>query len=170
MSRPDDTPVGLADYLAQHYGTLKARIARLLGNRELADDALQDTWLRVNSRSEADGPVHSPTGYLLRMAVNIAVDIRRRQARAVPFDEVQDLMELADPAPGPEQVADDRSRLEALRGLIDRLPERQRLVVLAVHWEGLEQKDIAQRLGVSLRTVELDLKKAHDTLVARRDR
>jgi len=166
----DDTPVVLADYLAEHYAALKSRIARLLGNRELADDALQDTWLRVNSRSDADDPVHSPTGYLLRMAVNIAVDIRRRQARAVSLDEVQELMDLADPAPGPEQVAEDRSRLEALRRLIDRLPERQRDVVLCVHWEGLAHKEVAQRLGVSLRTVELDLKKAHDTLTARRDR
>lgn len=170
MSLPDDTPVALADYLAQHYAALKSKITRLLGNRELADDALQDTWLRVNSRGDADGPVHSPTGYLLRMAVNIAVDIRRRQARAVPFDEIQELMELADPAPGPAQVVEERARMEALGRQIERLPERQRLVVLAVHWEGLAQKDIAARLGVSLRTVESDLKKAHDTLVLRRDR
>ena len=166
----DETPVVLSDYLAKHYVTLKARVARLLGSGDLADDALQDTWLRVNSRPDGEGPIHSPTGYLLRMAVNIAVDIRRRQTRAVPLDEVNDLMDLADPAPGPEQVAEGRSRLEALRVHIERLPERQRQVVLLVHWEGLEQKDIAQRLGVSLRTVEADLKKAHDVLAARRAR
>lgn len=166
----DETPVVLADYLAKHYASLKARVARLLGSGDLADDALQDTWLRVNSRPHEEGAIHSPTGYLLRTAVNIAVDLRRRQTRAVSLDEVDQLMDLADPAPGPEQVVEGRSRLEALRAFIERLPERQRQVFLLVHWEGLEQKDIAQRLGVSLRTVESDLKKAHDYLVARRER
>jgi len=163
------TPMVLVDYLTKHYTTLKSRMTRLLGNGDLAGDALQDTWLRVQSREEEE-PIHSPAGYLLRMAVNIAVDIQRRQGRSLPFDEVAELMDMADPAPGPEQVAEGRSRMEAMRQIIDRMPKRRRQVVLMVHWDGLEQKEVARRLGVSLRTVESDLKRAHDHLIARKDR
>jgi RNA polymerase sigma factor (sigma-70 family) len=165
----EDAQAILADYLLKHYSRLKMRMTRMLGNGDLAGDALQDTWLRVHSRKE-EGPIHSPAGYLLRMAVNIAVDIQRRDARSLPFDEVLDLMDMADTVPGPEQVAEGRSSMEALLEIIDRLPKRQRQVVLLVHWESMEQKEVAKRLGVSLRTVESDLKKAHDYLMARKNR
>lgn len=166
----DDTPPVLSDYLAKHYAVLKARAARLLGSGDLADDALQDTWLRVNSREAEEGPVRSPAAYLLRVAVNIAVDIVRRQARSLPLEDVGELMELVDAAPGPERVTEARMRIESLGKWMQHLPERQRLAVLLVHWEGLEQKEVARRLGVSLRTVESDLKRAHEYLLARKDR
>lgn len=162
----DDTPPALADYLAKHYGTLKSRAVRLLGSSDLADDALQDTWLRVNSHPD-EGAVRNPGNYLLRTVVNIAVDLVRRQSRSLPIDQVNELMDMADPMPGPEQIADARSRLAEVRRQIERLPERQREAVLMVHWEGLEQKEVARRLGVSVRTVEGDLKRAHETLMAR---
>ncbi|AJC19284.1 RNA polymerase sigma factor [Pandoraea pulmonicola] len=166
----DDTPpMVLVDYLTKHYSTLKSRVTRLLGNGDLAGDALQDTWLRVHSRKE-ENEILSPAGYLLRMAVNIAVDIQRRQGRSLPLDEIEELMDMADPAPGPERIAEGRSRIEALREAIDRMPKRRRQIVLMVHWDGLEQKEVAKRLGVSLRTVESDLKRAHDSLIARKDR
>lgn len=166
----DDTSGVLTDYLIKHYDSLKSRAARMLGNRDLAGDALQDTWLRVSSKKPDEALIHSPAGYLLRMTVNIALDIQRRQSRALSLDEVGELMEMADPAHGPEQVATDRSSMEELRRNVDRLPRRQRQVVLLVHWESLEQKEVARRLGVSLRTVESDLKKAHDYLITRRNR
>lgn len=166
----EDTPAVLTDYLIKHYDSLKSRVTRMLGNRDLAGDALQDAWLRVNSKKPDEALIHSPAGYLLRMTVNIALDIQRRQSRSLPFDEVSELMEMADAAPDPEQVATDRSSMEELRRNVDRLPKRQRQVVLLVHWESLEQKEVARRLGVSLRTVESDLKKAHDYLIARRNR
>ncbi|MDP9902453.1 RNA polymerase sigma factor [Variovorax ginsengisoli] len=165
----EDAPAVLSDYLIRHYDSLKSRAARMLGNRDLASDALQDAWLRVNSKNPDETLIHSPAGYLLRMTVNIALDIQRRQSRSLSLDEVSELTEMADAAPGPEQVVTDRSSIKDLRQHIDRLPKRQRQVVLLVHWENLEQKEVAKRLGVSLRTVESDLKKAHDYLIARRD-
>lgn len=165
----DNVPTILSDYLTKHYGSLKLRLAQLLRSGDLADDALQDTWLRVNSKPDGDDPIHSPAGYLLRIAVNIAVDNRRRQSRFLPLDEIAELMDAADPAPGPERVVNDRFRVEALSKLIDLLPGRQRQVVILVHLEGLEQKEVAKRLGLSLRTIESDLKKAHDYLMARKN-
>lgn len=166
----EDTPVALTDYLTKHYESLKSRVARMLGNRDLAGDALQDTWLRVNSKKPDEGLIYSPAGYLLRMAVNIALDIQRRQGKSLPIDEINELMEMADVAPGPEQVVEGRSNMESLLKSIDRLPKRQRQVILLVHWENIEQKEVAKRLGVSLRTVESDLKKAHDSLIARKNK
>jgi len=153
----------LVDYLTKHYASLKLRVTRLLGNGDLAGDALQDTWMRLNSKEE-DGPVHSPGSYLVRMAVNIAVDMQRRQGRSLPFDEVNALMELSDPTPGPVQTSEARSELAAVVELLRHMPQRRREIIVLVRWDGLTQQEVARRLGVSLRTVEYEIKRAHDYL------
>ncbi len=159
----------LIDYLAKHYGTLKLRVSRLLGSSDLASDALHDTWLRLKTK-EAEGPIQSPGSYLVRMAVNVAVDIQRRQGRSVPLDDIKALMVLSDPAPGPAQTAESRSELEALIQLVERMPPRRREVFILVHWEGVPQDEVAERMGCSKRTVEYELKHAHDYLTARMTR
>ncbi|MFS2055264.1 RNA polymerase sigma factor, partial [Variovorax sp. CT11-76] len=105
----DARPI-LSDYLSRHYASLKRRVTRLLGNGDLAGDALQDTWLRLQSREEEDA-IQSPGSYLVRVAVNIAMDIQRRQSRSLSIDEVQSLMELSDPAPGPARPAEQRAEV-----------------------------------------------------------
>ncbi len=161
-----DTRPVLSDYLSRHYASLKRRVTRLLGNSDLAGDALQDTWLRLQSQ-EDEGLVRSPGSYLVRVAVNIAMDIQRRQSRSLPLDEIESLMALSDPAPGPARQAELRSEVAAALRHIERLPERRRTILLLVRWDGLPQKEVAQRLGVTVRVVEHELRRAHDYLDAR---
>lgn len=178
----EDTRPVLMDYLSRHYDLLKRQLGRALRNTDLAEDALHDTWLRVHgqdkgeSKGESNGeakaereqdPIRRPGGYLVRMAFNIALDIQRRQSRNLPFDEIDALLELADPAPGPDRTAEARSQLDAVVRLLERMPARRREVVVLVHMEGLTQPEAARRLGVSLRTVEYELKHAHGYLSAR---
>jgi RNA polymerase sigma factor (sigma-70 family) len=151
----------LLDYLTKRYANLKRRLVQVLGSDDLAGDALQDTWLRLQGKEE-QGPIQSPGAYLVRMAVNIAVDAQRRQSRSLSYDDVEALKQLSDPAPGPAQLMEDRSELEALLRVMDDLPARRREILILVRWEGLPQKEVAQRLGVTLRTVEHELKRAHD--------
>ena len=161
-----DTQLVLLDYLGKHYATLKQRLTRKLGNAEDAGDALHDTWLRLKGGEDL-GPIQNPGAYLSRMAVNIAVDVQRRHSRLLSGDDVDQLLEeVMDPAPGPAQTAEARSELEAVRQLLDRMPERRRAVALLVHAEGMTQKEAALQLGVSLRTVEYELKRCHERLDA----
>ncbi|MDF3834540.1 sigma-70 family RNA polymerase sigma factor [Cupriavidus basilensis] len=159
----EDARVALTDYLTKHYANLRRRLTRLLGNGDLAGDALQDTWLRLQGQEDKDS-IRSPAGYVVRMAVNIAVDIQRRQSRSVPFDEVSALMEQADPAPNPAQAVEIRSDLETLLKLMERLPERRRKILMLVRLEHLQQKEVAERLGISKSIVEHELRRAHDFL------
>ena len=155
----------LLDFLSQRYGDLKRRLTRVLGNDDLAGDALQDTWLRLQSREEEDA-IQSPGSYLVRVAVNIAVDIRRRQARTLSWDEVQEVQSLVDPAPGPARTAEARSEMALLLERVGRMPARRQDIFLLVHWEGLSHKEAADRLGGSQRTVAYELKRAHEAVDA----
>lgn len=151
----------LLDHLVKGYDQLKRRLVRRLGCADLAGEALQDTWLRLQRLGDHE-PVLNPQAFLLRMAVNIAVDQQRKQGRAVPASEAEALLEVIDPAPGPEDIAQARSEAEALACVVERLPRRRREILMLVRWEGLPQKDVAQKLGISLRTVEHELRRAHD--------
>ncbi|PIF73568.1 RNA polymerase sigma-70 factor (ECF subfamily) [Variovorax sp. 54] len=163
----DNAQPVLLDYLTKRYGELKLRLARVLRNADLAGDALQDTWLRLQSQEDEGAAIQSPRAYLMRMAANAAVDIQRRHGQSLPHEDVSALLDLADPAPGPMQVVEARSDLGVLVRLLNQLPQRQREVIVLVRWEGMPQKEVARKLGVSLRTVEMDLKRAHDYLDVR---
>lgn len=157
----EEVRLALIEFLTQRYGDLKRRLTRVLGSDDLAGDALQDTWLHLR-RLEGLAPVLNPRAFLMRIAVNIALNSLRRQSRVVPASEVNDLLDIADDAPGPEHTAEVRAEMSELLRILGKMPARRRDVLLLVRWEGLPQKEVAERLGVSLRTVEHELKRAHD--------
>ena len=115
----------LRDFMLQRYDDLKARLTRRLGCADMASDALQDTWLRLEGKDEL-GPVDSPGAYLLRMAVNVAVDQQRAENRRLTSSEAEALLALPDPAPGPAQTAQGREELDTLVRVMGELSERQR--------------------------------------------
>ncbi|MGT2493629.1 RNA polymerase sigma factor [Cupriavidus basilensis] len=159
----EDARIALTDYLTKHYANIRRRLTWLLGNGDLAGDALQDTWLRLHAK-EDEGQFRVRRRYVVRMAVNIAVDIQRRQSRSVPFDEVSALMEQADPAPNPAQAAEIRSDLATMiqtDGAPARAPTPDPRLVRLEH---LQQKEVAERLGISKSIVEHELRRAHDFL------
>lgn len=164
----ENAPPLLLDYLTTRYQTIKQRLRKVLGDDELADEALHDTWLRLKKQEdETSGMIHSPASYLVRMAVNLAVDAHRKHSRAVSGSEIDALLEeIADPAPGPLQVTESRADLASVTAVLNRLPERRRQIVVMVRLNGMTQREAAQALGVSLRTVETDLRRANDYLNA----
>jgi RNA polymerase sigma factor (sigma-70 family) len=167
---PENALPVLRSFLVSRYDELKRRLTRRLGNAELAGDALQDTWLRLESREDI-GVVRDPAAYLLRVAVNVAYDQQRSRSELVSSDELEALLdETQDPAPGPADIAEARSELDALVAVMARMPARRRQILVMVRWEHLPQREVAERLGVSLRTVEQELKSAYDYCMARTGR
>jgi RNA polymerase sigma factor (sigma-70 family) len=141
------------------YPELRIRLGGKLGSRDLADEALNETWLRL-SRDGDLGPVKEPRAYLLRMAVNIAIDRRRAGARLASAADIDALLALPDSGPGPEREAMARLELQALERALQRLTPRRRQILVAVRLEGQSCRDVAEKLGVSRRTVEMELSQA----------
>jgi RNA polymerase sigma factor (sigma-70 family) len=161
-----DTQLVLLDYINKRYSSLKQRLARMLGNDDLASDALHDTWLRLNAKDDY-GLIENPGSYVFRMTVNAAMDMHRRQKHSLSGTEVDALLdELVDPAPGPARTVEARLDLALFQTLIDRMPKRRRQIVIMVHWDDVPQREVAERMGISLRTVQYELKSAHDDLSA----
>jgi RNA polymerase sigma factor (sigma-70 family) len=163
----ENAQIILMDYLAKRYASLKSRLTRVLGNDDLASDALHDTWVRLSGKEDY-GLIQNPGAYLLRMTVNAAMNIHRRQQRLLSGDDVDALLdEMADPTPGPEQLAEVRSDLNAFLALLERMPERRRKVVFLIHWEELTHGEVARLLGISERTVANELQRVHESVTVR---
>lgn len=148
------------------YDDMKRRLTARLGSDDLAGDAMQDAWLRLQS-TDAVGVIQSPRNYLFRVALNAANDqlrLRKRHASAV---DIASVFELADDAPDPEEATLARSELAAFRTILAELPARRRMIFLAARVGRMPRQEIADRLGISRRLVAKELLLAHEYCVAR---
>lgn len=149
----------LRTVLAADYSGLFRRLTRRLGSAELAGEALQETFLRVE-RVTDNVPVHSPKDFLFRIALNVATDRRRVDRRLLSLDAVDALLDIPDEAPDAAAIVEGRQDIEALDRALAELPPRARQVFMAAVVRKLPDHEIATLLGVSVRTVEIDLKNA----------
>ena len=131
--------------------------------RAEVDDLAQEVFLRLLRYSD-DVAVENPQGYLFRIAANVANEWRDRSRVRQPHDRSW-LDELqVDPAEQPDNTVFQNRVSKHLQSAVDKLPKRQRDVLLLHVNEGLTYKQIADRLGVTYRIVLRDLTRAYAAL------
>jgi RNA polymerase sigma-70 factor (ECF subfamily) len=84
--------------------------------------------------------------------------------------ETEALFDIVDDAPGPARIVEARSDVAALRLALMELPPRRRHIVFAACMDEIPHQEIAQRLGVSVRTIQFELKQAMTYCAGRLDR
>lgn len=142
-----------------NYDSFRARLRRRLGSDDLARESLHETWLQL-ARSGGTKPVLQPDSYLFGIALNVAAGLRRVEARHASRLEIETVINLADEAAGPHEIAEARFNLKELERAILELPPRRRVILLAARIQGVPIKTIADDLGLSRRMVEIELKRA----------
>jgi len=150
VGRGDDDALGV---LYDRFGRLAFRLAfRILRDRALAEDAVQDAFLAVWRSADAYKRERAkPSTWILTVVHRRAVDIvRREQSRRGEPLEV---------APEPASVPADedavlRDRRAAVQAALTELPDDQRQALELAYYGGLTQSELAERLGVPLGTVK----------------
>ena len=155
--------------LAADYSGLFKRLTQRLGSSELACEALQETFLRVERVTETS-PVRSPKDFLFRIALNVATDQRRVGKRYLSAEAVHEFLDIPDESPDAASILEGRQDIEALQRALAELPTRTRAVFMAAVVKKMPDHAIATQLGVSVRTVEIDLKQALIHCATRLDR
>ncbi|WP_082416884.1 RNA polymerase sigma factor [Blastochloris viridis] len=156
----------LRDLFLADYKELGRQLTCRLGSMDLAGDVLHETFLRLEKLGEI-GPMHNPKAYLLRIALNIASDRRRAERRRLTDAEVDTLLDIADESPDPCRSVEAKSDLEALERAILELPPRRRDIFVAARLGDVSHRDLAVRFGVTVRTIEIELKSAVEHCAAR---
>jgi RNA polymerase sigma-70 factor (ECF subfamily) len=149
----------LRGQLVENYDGLVRKLTRRLGSSDFAHEALHETFLRLDRVTDAV-QVRSPMGFILRIAINIAKDHQKARNVRASAAEIDALLDLCDDMPGPARIVEARSEVEAFKRALERLPARPREVLQSIAVEGQSAAQVAARCGVSVRTVEADLKLA----------
>lgn len=119
-----------------------------------ADDIIQEGYSRI-ANIESFRHIANPRAYFVAIVRNILFEQLRR-SRIVRIDTVAELdaLNIIDDSPDPERAMSAKDELARLRQLIDTLPERCRRIFVLRKFDGLSQKQIAMRLGITENTVE----------------
>ena len=150
VGRGDDDALGV---LFDRFGRLAFRLAfRILRDRALAEDAVQEAFLAVWRSADAYKRERAkPSTWILTVVHRRAVDlVRREQSRRGEPLEV-----APEPSVGPvDEDAVLRDRRAAVQAALTQLPGDQRQALELAYYGGLTQSELAERLGVPLGTVK----------------
>lgn len=129
---------------------------RVGGERDLAEDVTQETWLRAVSAWRRKGPPRDPLAWLTTVATNVLRNHFRRQ-RPQPLAWLPDFEDPEQELESPEQAA-------LVQWALSKLRESQARLVEAYHLDGLSVAAVATRFGLTERAVEGRLRRARTTL------
>ena len=166
------SPTAFAELQALYAQRLYRRIALITKNREDAEDALQDTFMRAYLAIRDFEGRSSIYSWLTRIAINSALMvIRRRRNRAeiffdLPYGEHDDAptLDLKDSAPDPEQVYAEQQQRMHLLGAIQRLDPKLREPVEIHMKRECSMHEIARTLDISVAAVKTRLHRARRQL------
>ena len=152
----------LCSVFERYYRELLNFLAHKVRDRDVASDLTQESFARVYAAERTGTPVQNPRAFLYRTARNVLIDLYRRDDTASevmdPRTDAQLLEGQAAPAQlQPEEVWASRQRFERLAQVVDQLPPRCRETFILVKFDGLSHAETAQRMGVSIKTVEMQV-------------
>ena len=151
MGEPDDLvercrrgdPEALEQLVKQHGPVILRLLTRYVGDLGRAEELFQETWLRVKSglkrfRGEAELGT-----WIYRIALNLARDDRRRQARQLDWRRVA----IESVASSPVDRLAKSEELDRLQRAIDELPAPQREALVLSRLEGMTYRQMAELTG-----------------------
>jgi len=151
-----EEPANKRDFSALYSRTvapLRRYLARLLGNTDDAQDVAQDAYLRVYPKVNRE-QVDQPEALLYVTARRLAINrLKRRSISPISREELN-LDFAASQNPSVQQQVMARQELGFLEEAIAQLPEGCRTVLLLRKVELLSHREIADRLGIAISTVE----------------
>jgi RNA polymerase sigma factor (sigma-70 family) len=128
----------------RHHPSLYRYCLVLVGNAEDAQDALQNTMIKVLRALPGEERRIALKPWLYRIAHNESIELLRRRRETRPLDP-----DLAEMGSGLADAAATRERLRLLIADLDKLPERQRQALIMRELAGLDFAGIATALGTS---------------------
>jgi len=137
---PATTPVSAR--WAEHHAQLRRLVSRRVSDRHAVDDIVQDVYLKARASEHQLRSADRAAAWLSRIATNLVIDHHRARR---PTEELPD--DLAAPEAEDDPVV---ALALCLPGMIGRLADDYRVALHLSEIDGIPQREVAQRLGLSL--------------------
>lgn len=142
-----------AERAVREYGNSLFRLCSVMtGNREDADDAVQECFLRYIEKAPDFNDAEHEKAWLLKVSANICKDIlrHRKHGSFVSLDEIRNL-----------GTSEDNAQI---LGLLVSLEEKYRIIIHLHYVEGYKLKEISALLGISEASAKKRLQRGRDAL------
>lgn len=152
-----DRSAGIELIFRQYYENLCLTAVRITREQSLAEDIVQEVLFELYKREE-ELSVDSLIAYLKRSVYNRSLNKIKSRRSFTDTDEVSYELDAKETS-SQEQM--EYNELESyLNAVIDDLPEKCRLVFILNRFEQLSYKEVAAKMGISVKTVENQMSKA----------
>jgi len=155
-SRKNELPMdrdAFAGFYERSAPALRAYLVRVSGNAALADDLLQESYLRFLCASQPEGGEVNYRRYLFRIATNLLKDHSRRPK----LGGLEDIPQALLAAPDLSAQVDLQA---ALNPAMARMRPRDRQLLWLAHAEGYSHREIAEIMGIGTASIRLLLFRA----------
>jgi RNA polymerase sigma-70 factor (ECF subfamily) len=155
-----DIDIWFADHVFLYHQQTRRYAVSLVRQPEEAEELVQEAYARLFALDDW-ASIANPHAFTIRIIRNLAIE-RFRRAEVVRLDQSALLytLEIADQNPTPDVVAMDRSELNYVVKAMQEMPPRMREALHLRRIEGLPPAEVAERMNISVSTVETHLIKA----------
>ena len=164
-ARQNEDGEALAMLVSQYAGTLYRVAYSVLRNSADAEDAVQETFMRVLRHRDTLSEVRDQRVWLIRIVWNIVLD-RKRRSKTRP--ETDDVSELARVLPAGGLSADERAVAAEhhahVLACVEQLPDKERQVMMLSAFEELTSVEIASVVGITESSVRSRLFRARNLM------
>ena len=165
-----EVEVALSELYDRYSRTVFGVGLKILGDRSLAEELVQEVFLRVwRSSGTFDSSRGSFSTWLYRVTRSVALDLYRKRARRIrPVSDGAVRMATArDSSAGPQELVDESWLSWRISRALETLDAPHREVIELAYFKGLTQREISEQTGVPLGTVKTRTASAYKSL--RRD-
>ena len=157
----------LEELFVRHREELYRYAARFTGDADLAEDVVQDTFVRLAERPPArDGQIRA---WLFRVATTIAIDAMRGSRRRLALVRGRpERQPVGDPPPDPAAELERAETRGRVRAALASLGEKERAVLL-MREEGFAHREIAEAVGTTTGSVGTMIARALEKLARQLD-
>jgi RNA polymerase sigma-70 factor, ECF subfamily len=135
-------------------------VLRILRRADLADEVMQETYLKIwSSAGQFNPALASPITWMLAIARNRAIDLVRRKSET-SIEEEPEVMQIAADTPDPLAKREMSEQLKRLLACMGRLEEERRRLVLLAYYSGWSREQLAAEFDKPVNTIKTWLRRA----------
>lgn len=142
------------------YEPLRAFLRKRVHQEETVEDLLQEVFLRIHTHAESLREGEKLESWIYQIARHRMIDYYRQQRPVISLQAVDQDLFQAEPA-----EEDVQAELEpAVAAMVNALPEPYREALYLTEYQGLSQRDLAKRLGLSFSGAKSRVQRAREKL------
>ncbi len=155
----------LMEIYDQYYQRIRKFILHTVRNEWLADDLVQETFIRINNNLENVRDTSKLQSWIFRIAYNICQDYFRNQGKA-PYLGNEEISEetASSRLPTSQKELEQGQMRKCVFGLVNHLPESLRSVIILSDISEFSQREIAEVMGITVENVKIRLHRARKKL------